>query len=125
MKPLSAPGASRRPAWIAALLGLGLSSSVLAQSAGLRDSPIVKACGSDAHKRCRTVEPGGGRVVACLRSHEAELSAACKAQLPQAAQCQEQIAKLCGDGTRKQQRACVESKHGELAVACGPVATAN
>lgn len=36
------------------------------------------ACGADAQKLCADVKPGGGRVVQCLRSHEGELSDACR-----------------------------------------------
>lgn len=130
MKRLLLHGALHRLLWIAALLvlaialGRGAIGTALAQPTGLRDSAIAKACGVDVRKHCRGVEPGGGRVVACLQSHEAELSVACKAQLPQAAQCQQQVLKLCGDGTREQQRACVESKRGELASACGALTAA-
>lgn len=39
----------------------------------------MEACGPDAEKLCKDVKPGGGRVVACLKQHEAELSPECKA----------------------------------------------
>ena len=35
-------------------------------------------CAADVVKHCKGVEPGGGRVTACLKLHEAELSAECK-----------------------------------------------
>ena len=38
------------------------------------------ACQPDVQKFCQDVQPGGGRVMQCLRAHEAELSDACKAQ---------------------------------------------
>lgn len=40
------------------------------------------ACKSDAETLCKAVKPGGGAILQCLKSHEAELSAACKATLP-------------------------------------------
>jgi hypothetical protein len=38
------------------------------------------ACQPDVQQFCQDVQPGGGRVMQCLRAHEAELSDACKAQ---------------------------------------------
>lgn len=36
------------------------------------------SCAADVAKYCKGVEPGGGRVTACLKEHEAELSTECK-----------------------------------------------
>ncbi|MGZ6162413.1 MAG: cysteine rich repeat-containing protein [Myxococcaceae bacterium] len=41
-----------------------------------------EACQADASKFCADMKPGHGRIVACLSQHSAELSDACKAQLP-------------------------------------------
>src|SRR5579863_7198939 len=41
--------------------------------AGLRT-----ACSEDAQKLCAGVQPGGGRIVACLREHKDSLSDQCK-----------------------------------------------
>lgn len=38
-----------------------------------------RACKPDVEKFCQGVQPGGGRIVACLKQHEAELSESCKA----------------------------------------------
>jgi len=38
-----------------------------------------KACQPDADKFCKGIKPGHGRIISCLKSHEAELSAPCKA----------------------------------------------
>jgi len=40
------------------------------------------ACGEEAKKFCPDAQPGGGRVVRCLREHESELSDTCKQALP-------------------------------------------
>jgi hypothetical protein len=42
---------------------------------------IAEACEDDAAKLCKGVEPGKGRILRCLKSHEGELSAACKQQM--------------------------------------------
>lgn len=44
--------------------------------AQLRDA--AQACKPDIQKFCANVQPGGGRVAACLREHAADLSPACK-----------------------------------------------
>jgi len=41
-----------------------------------------EACQADVSRFCADMKPGHGRIVACLSQHSAELSDACKAQLP-------------------------------------------
>jgi hypothetical protein len=36
------------------------------------------ACKADAEKLCPGVQPGGGRIAACLKQNEAQVSTACK-----------------------------------------------
>lgn len=36
------------------------------------------ACRADVEKFCPGVEPGGGRIAACLKQNAAQISAACK-----------------------------------------------
>ncbi len=42
---------------------------------------LSDACRPDAARLCRGIPPGGGRILACLKSHEADLSPACRAEL--------------------------------------------
>lgn len=42
----------------------------------------LKGCESDLDKFCKGVMPGAGRLMKCLREHEKEVSAECKARLP-------------------------------------------
>ena len=65
----------------AAMLWLALASMCLmwAQSAHAQDMAAIRAaCTADAKKFCAGVQPGGGRVVACLKEHKDELSDRCK-----------------------------------------------
>jgi hypothetical protein len=39
---------------------------------------IRAACAEDAQKLCAGVQPGGGRIVACLKEHKDSLSDRCK-----------------------------------------------
>ena len=41
-----------------------------------------EACQPDVAKFCSDVQPGGGRIAACLKQHAAEISDACRAQWP-------------------------------------------
>lgn len=38
----------------------------------------ASACRIDVERFCKEVKPGEGRILACLKAHEAELSASCK-----------------------------------------------
>ena len=51
-----------------------------AQSAQAGDQlgAIRAACAEDVQKLCGTVQPGGGRVVACLKEHKDSLSDRCR-----------------------------------------------
>jgi hypothetical protein len=40
-----------------------------------------KACADDVAQFCKDVQPGGGRIVKCLREHENDLSPDCKGQM--------------------------------------------
>jgi hypothetical protein len=43
----------------------------------------MRACRDDIPKLCQGVEPGGGRIVACLKQNSGSVSAGCKSALPQ------------------------------------------
>ena len=86
------------------------------------------ACKVDTERLCKDVSPGGGRIIACLKSHESELSPACKekmaagkAKLEKIKEaCQSDADKFCkgiqpGDGRFA---ACLKSHESELAPAC-------
>lgn len=45
---------------------------------------FMQACGADIRTHCDKVQPGGGRVVQCLKEHRSAVSAACQAQLTEA-----------------------------------------
>jgi hypothetical protein len=54
-----------------------LSTAALADTGGNRPAGPCKA---DAEKLCAGIQPGGGRIAACLREHKDQVSDACKAK---------------------------------------------
>ena len=56
------------------ILLVGLSFAMSAMADGWDKGP----CAVDVKKLCASVEKGEGRVIQCLKEHEAELSPACK-----------------------------------------------
>lgn len=59
-------------------LSLAPACQELIRGAQEKAAEFEKACGKDAKKHCKGIRPGQGRILACLKSKEAELSPACK-----------------------------------------------
>lgn len=105
-----------------ALLAAGVATGAHAQGKG------EGACAPDAKKFCGDVKPGEGRVLKCMKRHEAELSPACKSELKAAAERFEQVRQECEPDAKKfckgikpgQGRilSCLKSHESELAPAC-------
>lgn len=60
------------------------SGAVLAADPQSAESGPRAACRADVEKLCPGVQPGGGRIVACLKENQAQVSAACKDALARA-----------------------------------------
>jgi hypothetical protein len=75
-------------------------------------------CKADAQKLCKGTKPGGGRVIACLQQHEAELTPACKEQLPTLAACGEEMKKVCGEAGPRKMRECAKTNADKLKAVC-------
>ena len=75
--------------------GSGAVSACLKKNAGQLTAPckervgqmrqilkeVHKACEEDIHFLCEGIQPGGGRIAACLKQSESEVSAGCKKQI--------------------------------------------
>jgi flavoprotein len=64
---------------------LGIFSfAVQAQNPPAAPVPSARqqACKADVQKFCSGVQPGGGRIIACLNTHRGELLTACQEALP-------------------------------------------
>lgn len=80
---------------------------------------ISADCAGDAKKFCQGIIPGGGRIAACLMSHEAELSPACQAHSEETrAKINEGIEKLVLGACKKDRdKLCKDIKPGEGRIA--------
>jgi len=55
-------------------------------------------CADDVAKLCKDVQPGEGRVMACLKTNKASVSTQCKTYLKQVKDaCQADVEKFCSD----------------------------
>jgi len=100
---------------LAALLLSG--SAAMAQQAG-------KPCAGDIKTLCAGIQPGEGRLKACIKSHLAELSETCNDRVLTVAvtgkACKADVAKLCAGvvpGTGGL-RTCIKSHIAELSDPC-------
>ena len=70
------------PCLLLSLTVFSVSPARATQSAQAGDqqslAAIQAACAEDAQKLCAAVQPGGGRIVACLKEHKDALSDQCK-----------------------------------------------
>lgn len=85
-----------------------------------------RSCADDVKKLCADVKGGGGRILKCLKVHQAELSAECKTQLQglkgerakrwQA--CRADTDKLCKDTHGGARMRCLQEHQTELSPDC-------
>jgi hypothetical protein len=102
--------------------------AVVATDAGAQAKKGDGPCAADAKKFCGEVKPGEGRIAKCMKSHEAELSPACQAEMKRVEERIEQVREQCKADAEKfckgirpgQGRilACLKSHQSELAPAC-------
>jgi len=77
---------------------------------------------------CKDVQPGGGRLVDCLKQHEKELSEPCKKKMEETRQnakevhqaCRDDVHRLCGDVSPGKGRIarCLKEHGDELSPEC-------
>jgi hypothetical protein len=79
--------------------------TLLSATSGMAQSAAMKACAGDVKSLCAGIQPGDGRVKACIRSHFSDVSAPCQAVLTKAAA----ISKACGADVKK---ICADAKPG-------------
>ena len=90
---------------------------------------LTGACLSDAKTLCAGIQPGGGKIRDCLKSHVKDLSDDCKAVLLKAVNakaCADDVKKYCADTKPGEGRleACIKAHVADVSDAC-KVAMAN
>jgi len=98
---------------ICAALSFLLVSSAMAQS---------RVCAADIKQACANIEPGGGRIAACVKEKLNDFSDGCKARLAEVAAaaktCREEVNKECGSVQRLRKVACVKDALTKLSDGC-------
>jgi hypothetical protein len=98
---------------ICAALSFLLVSSAMAQS---------RVCAADIKQACANIEPGGGRIAACVKEKFNNFSDACKARLAEVAAaaktCREEVNKECGSAQRLKKVVCVKDALSKLSDGC-------
>ena len=95
---------------------VALACALAASSTVAVEGP--QACRADAKTVCAGTKPGGGRLLGCLKAHEAELSPDCKAALPTLEQCARELQSACGDAGRRGLRECVRKNADKISPEC-------
>jgi hypothetical protein len=80
-------------------------------------------CMDDAKKLCPGVEPGQGRIAACLKEHKDQLSQGCKQNIARfregAEACEADVQKLCpGTKPGMERHKCMQQHKDEVSPAC-------
>ena len=108
-------------------LFIGVATLLLPPS--MASAEMTGACLSDAKTLCGGVQPGGGKIRACLKTHLKELSEDCEAlalKAVNAKACADDAKQFCADVKPGDERLkdCIKSHVAELDDAC-KVALAN
>jgi cysteine rich repeat protein len=80
-------------------------------------------CVEDAKKLCAGIQPGQGRIAACLKEHKDQLSSGCKANIAHfregAQACQADVERLCpGIKAGPERHACMQQHKDQVSPEC-------
>jgi len=113
-----------RPTMLRTIATLALATGLAAGMLPVRaaDAAGSQACREDAHKLCSSVQPGGGRILACLKQHTSELSAPCQSALPTLERCSQEVQSLCASSGPREMRSCLRENAAKLSAECRALA---
>jgi hypothetical protein len=102
---------------------------LISTTSAMAQSAAMKACAGDVKSLCAGIQPGDGRVKACIKSHFSDVSPTCQAVLVKAASiskaCSADVKKLCADvkpgGGRIE--VCMKSHLSEVSDPCKDAVT--
>jgi hypothetical protein len=102
-------------------LFIGVTASFLLASSAVAQSRFP--CAEDIKKACSDVDPGRGRIVACIKEHLKDFSDVCKERLSTISAstkvCRDDIEKACGSvKSRARKVVCVMDALTDLSDAC-------
>ena len=97
---------------------MGLTLWLASAATFAADAAGPRACRADAKKVCDGTKPGGSRLLACLKEHEAALSPDCKVALPTLEQCAKELQSACGDAERRGLRECMRKNADKISPEC-------
>ncbi len=101
-----------------------LLSATVATVAIARQPAPAGACAAEIQAKCAGVEPGEGRIRACVKTHLAEFSEPCQARLATVASvakaCAADVKQSCTGMERRRSRiqACIRGVLGRLSDGC-------
>ena len=105
----------------AALLLTGSWDARAQEGAGVFDQ-AERTCNTDVRALCAGVQPGGGRVLACLQSHIGEINTNCSSVLAKAIwvarECAGDIKQFCPNATYGTVGDCMAGHLGQTSSAC-------
>ncbi|HMK90173.1 MAG TPA: cysteine rich repeat-containing protein [Methylocystis sp.] len=56
---------------------LALATLLISAQAHAQEGQLIKYCKPDIERLCAGVEPGGGRLIQCLKTHKEEMTVGC------------------------------------------------
>ena len=90
---------------------------LLAAPVAMAQQRSAGVCVADIKAKCAGVQPGEGRIIACVKTHAAEFSEPCKARLARVAEitkaCAADIKEICA-GKERRVRACIQKIIGNI-----------
>ena len=112
-----------------AISSLFLGTAMLLLPGSMASAAVTGACLSDAKALCAGVQPGGGKIRACLKTHLKDLSEGCQTVVLKAVNakaCAADVKQFCADTKPGEGRleACIKAHVADVSDAC-KVAMAN
>ena len=104
------------------LIVIGAAVLLSATVAMAQQRGRVGACAADIKAKCAEVQPGEGRVSACVKQHLTEFSEPCQARLAKIATvvnaCKADVTKSCAGKSRLRLVSCMKEALGNLSDPC-------